>query len=347
MRIAQVAPLFERVPPALYGGTERVVAWLVDALVARGHAVTLFASGDSRTRAELVAACPRALRLDADIRDAVAPHVIELGQVFECADEFDIIHCHVDYLAYPFARLVRTPTAHTLHGRLDLTHLRPLFRHFADTPLISISASQRSPVADLDLNWVATVHHGLPLHAYSFSARGGDYLAFLGRISPEKRLDLAIAVASRVGIRLRVAAKVDPVDREYFEREIAPLLDNPLVDFRGEIGDAEKADFLGNARALIFPIDWPEPFGLAMIEALACGTPVIARPCGAVREIVVPGETGLLGSTVEELARAVELVDGIDRTACRRHAEARWSADRMAADYERVFEAQARRTAVR
>jgi glycosyltransferase involved in cell wall biosynthesis len=347
MRIAQVAPLFERVPPALYGGTERVVSWLSEALVERGHTVTLFASGDSRTRAELIAPCPRALRLDTDVGDPVAPHLIELAQVFDRAEDFDIIHCHVDYLAFPFAGLVRTPTVHTLHGRLDVPHLRPLFRHFGDTPLVSISASQREPVAGLDLNWVGTVHHGLPLREYPWSPRGGDYLAFLGRISPEKRPDLAIAVADRVGIRLRIAAKVDPVDRAYFEREIVPLLDNPLVEFLGEIGDAEKPDFLGGARALIFPIDWPEPFGLAMIEALACGTPVIARPCGAVREIVVPGETGLLGTTVAELARAVEAVGEIDRAACRRHAETRWSADRMAADYETVFEQQVVRTQVR
>jgi glycosyltransferase involved in cell wall biosynthesis len=337
LRIAQVAPLYERVPPALYGGTERVVSYLTEALVDRGHRVTLFASADSRTRARLVPAVPRALRLDADARDPLAPHVVQLAQVFERGEEFDVIHCHVDYLAFPFAHLVTTPTVSTLHGRLDLPHLRPLFRHFADVPLVSISDAQRGPVADLDLTWAGTVHHGLPIERIPVGSGRGGYLAFLGRIAPEKRADLAIEVATRVGLPLRIAAKVDPVDRAYFEAEIAPLLRHPLVEYLGEIGDADKPAFLGEALALLFPVDWPEPFGLAVIEALACGTPVVARPCGAVPEILRHGRTGFLASTVEELSAAVRAVDRIDRAACRQEAKSRFSVERMAHDYEAIY----------
>jgi glycosyltransferase involved in cell wall biosynthesis len=340
LRIAQIAPLYERVPPGLYGGTERVVSYLTEHLVALGHRVTLFASGDSRTRARLVAPVPRALRLDADVLDPLAPHVLELAQAFDRADEFDVIHCHIDYLAFPFAHLVSTPTVHTMHGRLDLPYLRPLLRHFADVPLISISDAQRAPVTNLDLNWIGTVHHGLPLERIPVGSGGGGYLAFIGRISPEKRLDLAIEVATRAGLRLRVAAKVDAVDRTYFEAEIAPLLRHPLVDFLGEIGEADKPAFLGEARALLFPVDWPEPFGLAMIEALACGTPVVARPRGAVGEVLRHGQTGFLANTVEELAAAVGAVDRIDRATCRREAETRFSVARMARDYEAIFTRQ-------
>jgi glycosyltransferase involved in cell wall biosynthesis len=338
MNIAQVAPLYERVPPALYGGTERVVSDLCEELVRRGHGVTLFASGDSITAAALVAAAPRALRLDANVTDHLAPHMLALAQAFERADQFDIIHCHVDYLAFPFARLVATPTIHTLHGRLDLPHLWPLFRHFADLPLVSISEAQRQPVAHLELNWAGTVHHGLPLDRYPYSSRGGDYLAFLGRISPEKRVDLAIAVARRVGLPLRIAAKVDPADREYFRTEIEHLLADPLVEYLGEIGDDAKPVFLGGARALLFPIDWPEPFGLVVIEALACGTPVVARPYGSVPELLKPRQTGYIADTVDELANAVGRIEGIDRAACRWEAETRFSVERMAADYEALYE---------
>jgi glycosyltransferase involved in cell wall biosynthesis len=340
MRIAQVAPLYERVPPALYGGTERVVSYLTEELVQRGHDVTLFASGDSVTRARLTAATAKALRLDRDAGDMLSPHVIELARVFERADEFDVIHCHVDYLAFPFGRLVRTPTVHTLHGRLDVPHLVPLFHHFNDVPLVSISDAQRAPLRELPLAWVRTVYHGLPLSAFPFSPDGGRYLAFLGRISPEKRPDLAIAVAKEVGVPLKIAAKVDPVDRDYFERDIAPLLDHPLVEFIGEIGDAGKAAFLGGALALLFPIDWPEPFGLVMIEAMACGTPVIARGCGSVPEIVDPGRTGFVADTLDDLVDAVKRVDTIDRAACRHHAEERFSVERMANDYEAVYRAR-------
>ena len=337
MRIAHVAPLYERVPPALYGGTERVVAYLVEEQARRGHDVTLFASGDSRTSGSLVAPIPRALRLDQGVGDPLAPHMVELAQVFEHAEDFDLIHCHLDYLAFPFTRLVPTPTVHTMHGRLDLPHVRPLMSHFGEVPLVSISDAQRRPVEDLDLAWAATVHHGLPLETYRFGAGRGGYLAFLGRISPEKRPDLAIGAARLAGLPLKIAAKVDAVDRAYFEREIEPLLADPLIEYLGEIGEADKPAFLGGAAALLFPIDWPDPFGLVMIEALACGTPVIARPCGSVPEIVTPGRTGFIADTVDELAEAVRHLDRIDRAACRREAEKRFSVERMVDGYEAVY----------
>ena len=338
MRIAQVAPLFESVPPRLYGGTERVVSWLTEELVRRGHDVTLFATGDSRTTARLVAPHPRGLRLDPSQPDPVALHVIELAQAFERAAEFDILHCHVDYLAFPFARLVRTPAVHTLHGRLDLPHLVPLFARFPEAPLISISASQRRPLASLDLDWLATVHHGLPVAEIPWRpSPGGGYIAFLGRMSREKRPDLAIEVAKSVGLPLRIAAKVDEPDREYFDCEVRPLLDHPLVEFVGEVDEREKWAFLGDALCLLFPIDWPEPFGLAMIEALACGTPVVTRPCGSVPEIVRDGEVGFLGETVEQLAAAVKRIDVIDRARCRRYAEEHFSVRTMTDHYEDAY----------
>jgi glycosyltransferase involved in cell wall biosynthesis len=337
LRIALVSPLYERVPPALYGGTERVVAYLADELVERGHDVTVFASGDSTTRATLIAPVTKALRRDPAADDDLSPHVIELARVFERADEFDVIHCHVDYLAFPFGRLVRTPTLHTLHGRLDLPHLVPVFREFRDVPLVSISQAQRAPLRDLTLNWAGTVHHGLPLDMFPYAAGQGRYLAFLGRVSPEKRVDLAIAVAMRTGVPLRVAAKVDAADRDYFDQQIRPLLDTPLVEFIGEIGDAEKPRFLGDALALLFPVDWPEPFGLAMIESLACGTPVIARGCGSVPEIVASGRTGFIADSLDELVDAVKRIGIIDRAACRRHVEERFTASRMVDDYEDIY----------
>jgi glycosyltransferase involved in cell wall biosynthesis len=337
MRIAHVAPLYERVPPMLYGGTERIVSYLVEEQVRRGHEVTLFASGDSRTDAQMVAPVPRALRLDTGLGDPLAPHVVELSQVFDQADEFDLIHCHLDYLAFPFSRLVATPTVHTLHGRLDLDHLRLVMAHFADVPLVSISDAQRRPLEHLELNWVATVYHGLPIETYSVGTGAGGYLAFLGRISPEKRPDLAIAAAKGAGMPLKIAAKVDPVDRVYFEREIEPLFDDPLIEYVGEIGESDKPRFLGDAAALLFPIDWPEPFGLVMIEALACGTPVITRPCGSVPEVITPGRTGFIADTVDDLVEAVRHVDRLDRAVCRREAETRFSVERMVDDYEAVY----------
>ena len=338
MRIAHVAPLYERVPPKLYGGTERVVSHLVEEQVRRGHEVTLFASGDSRTSATLVASVPRALRLDLSVTDPLAPHIVELTNVYERAAEFDLIHCHVDYLGFPFSRLTATPTVHTLHGRLDLQHVHMVLSYFDDVPLVSISDAQRRPLQDIDLSWVGTVHHGLPLDAYRPGSGRGGYLAFLGRISPEKRPDLAIAAAKRAGVPLKIAAKVDPVDREYFEREIEPLLHHPLIEYLGEIGDADKVAFLGGAIGLLFPIDWPEPFGLVMIESLACGTPVIARPLGSVPEVIDHGRTGFIADTVEEIAQAVRHLDRIERATCRREAEARFSVSHMADDYEAIYD---------
>jgi glycosyltransferase involved in cell wall biosynthesis len=336
VRIAQVAPLVERVPPEQYGGTERVVAYLTDELVRRGHQVTLFATGNSLTTARLIAARPRPLRLDPEPGGGLGAHLRQLAQVMAAAGEFDLVHSHVSYLGFPMARLVASPTVHTLHGRLDETHLFPVYRHFRELPLVSISDAQRAPLDELGVRWAATVHHGIPLDQYPFSPRGGRYLAFLGRMSREKRPDLAIAIAKRVGLPLRMAAKVDPADRDYFAREIAPLLDDPLIEFLSEIGDDEKAGFLGDALALLFPVDWPEPFGLVMIEALACGTPVIARPFGSVPEIIAPG-TGYIGRTLDELVAAVRRVERLDRAACRRHVEQTFTVERMVDRYEAVY----------
>jgi glycosyltransferase involved in cell wall biosynthesis len=338
MRIAQVAPLYEPVPPHLYGGTERVVSYITEELVRRGHDVTLFAGGDSQTSARLVAVTERALRLDGSNREVLAADFSrELGRVFRNARDFDVIHCHIDYLAYPFASLVSTPTLHTLHGRLDLPYLGPVFREFSEVPLVSISDAQRTPLASLDVTWAGTVYHGMPLDRSPFVAQPGEYLAFLGRLAPEKQPEVAIEVAKRVGMPLRIAAKIDANDKEYVDRVVRPLLDDPLIEFIGEVENDRKAAFLGGARALLFPIDWPEPFGLVMIEAMACGTPVIARPCGAVPEIVEDGRTGLIGDTVDELVEAVKRIDTIDRAACRRHVERRFSVPRMVDDYEALY----------
>jgi glycosyltransferase involved in cell wall biosynthesis len=338
MRIAQVSPIYEAVPPRLYGGTERVVSYLTEELVRRGHDVTLFASGDSVTAARLSAVTERALRFSSETRDVLAAENIRLlDSVFHRAHDFDLIHCHVDYLGYPFSRLVRTPTLHTMHGRLDLPYLRPLYRQFRDVPLVSISNAQRSPLAGHGVTWAGTVYHGLPLDGYPFVPEPDDYLAFLGRLSAEKQPDVAIAVAQRAGIPLRIAAKVDPTDRAYFESVVEPLLDDPLIEFIGEVDDAEKVRFLGGARALLFPIDWPEPFGLVMIEAMACGTPVIARPCGSVPEVLELGRTGFVGDTIEDMVDAVKRIDTIDRAECRRHVERRFSVARMVDDYEALY----------
>jgi glycosyltransferase involved in cell wall biosynthesis len=338
MRIAQVAPLYEPVPPRLYGGTERIVSYVTEELVRRGHDVTLFASGDSQTSARLVAVTERALRLDGKSREVLAADISrQLGRVFRDAHKFDVIHCHVDYLAYPFCGLIRTPTLHTLHGRLDLPYLAPVFRDFPDVPLVSISNAQREPLASFDPTWAGTVYHGMPLDGSPFVAQPGDYLAFLGRLSPEKQPDVAIEVAKRVGMPLHIAAKIDASDREYVDRVVAPLLDHPLIEFIGEVEDDRKAAFLGGARALLFPIDWPEPFGLVMIEAMACGTPVIARPCGSVPEIIEDGRTGFIADTVDELVEAVKRIDTIDRVECRRQVERRFSVPRMVDDYEALY----------
>jgi glycosyltransferase involved in cell wall biosynthesis len=337
MKIAQVAPLMESVPPKAYGGTERVVSYLTEALVALGHDVTLFASGDSITRAQLVPVVPRSLRLDPHRPDWLMWHTVMLDQVFERADDFDVVHFHVDYLHYPLVRHCLTPCLTTPHGRLDLPDLVPLHRHFREQPLVSISQSQRKPLADS--RWVATVHHGLPEAMYRFVPERGSYFAFLGRISPEKRVDRAIEIALATGTPLRIAAKVDRVDEVYFEREIRPRLDHPLIDYIGEIDESRKNQFIGNARALLFPIDWPEPFGLVMIEALACGTPVLAYRCGAVPEVIEHGVTGCIVDDQRQAIEAARQIDRIDRRACRRAFETRFTARRMAQRYLAVYKA--------
>jgi len=336
MRIAQVAPLFESVPPQLYGGTERVVSYLTEELVRLGHDVTLFASGDSVTSARLVPCCERSLRLDTVSRDPFAWQVLMLEEVAKRAAHVDVVHYHIDYFHYPLSRRQSVPQLTTLHGRLDLPELTEIYLEYREMPVVSISDAQRAPLPHA--RWLATVHHGLPPGLLRFHPEPGRYLAFVGRVSPEKRLDRAIEIARRAGVELRIAAKVDPVDRAYFEAVIEPLLDGPFVEFVGEIGEADKSSFLGQALALVFPIDWPEPFGLVMIEALACGTPVIAFPGGSVAEVVEPGVTGWIVDDVAGAAAAVERVRELDRAACRRAFEARFSAERMARDYLALYE---------
>lgn len=336
VRIAQVAPLYESVPPKYYGGTERVVSYLTEELVKQGHDVTLFASGDSVTAARLVAACRCSLRLDKSCIDQMAHHVVEIENVFRNASQFDIIHSHLDYMPFPLARRERTPVLTTVHGRLDLPDLVPLYREFSEMPVVSISDAQREPLPWL--NWQGTVYHGLPVNRYTFREEPGDYLAFLGRISPEKRVDTAIEIAKRTGMNLRIAAKVDRVDREYFSEVIRPLLDHPLVEYVGEIGEGEKDEFLGNAYALLFPIDWPEPFGLVMIEAMACGTPIIARCRGSVPEIMEEGVTGFICDSVEEAVRAVQEVANLTRKRCRHAFEKRFTVTGMAQGYLAIYD---------
>jgi glycosyltransferase involved in cell wall biosynthesis len=337
LRIAQVAPLYESVPPKTYGGTERVVSYLTEELVRLGHRVTLFASGDSQTQAELIAACPRALRLDSQCRDQLAPHLLLLEKVRQLSAHFDIIHFHCDYLHFPVSRRRRCNHITTLHGRLDLPDLVPIYREFREVPLVSISDAQRAPLPWA--NWQATVYHGMPRDLHTFRERPGTYLAFLGRIAPEKRVDRAIALAQRVGMPLKIAAKVDRADRDYFHSEIEPLLGRcgSLVEYVGEIGGAAKDEFLGNAWALVFPIDWPEPFGLVMIEALACGTPVIAYRCGSVPEVLQDGVTGFVVEDLDQAERAVARVAELSRRRCREVFEERFSVERMACDYLRVY----------
>lgn len=331
MRIAQVAPLHESVPPRLYGGTERVVAYLTDALVRAGHEVTLYASGDSQTLGTLSPVCESSLRLNLKCVDPLAHHVLMLEQVMQHAERFDVIHFHTDYLHFPLMRRQRVPALTTLHGRLDLPDLPPLYREFRDMPVVSVSDAQRAPLPWV--NWLGTVHHGLPTDLFSCGDGAGGYLAFLGRISPEKRADLAIEVARQAGLPLKIAAKVDRVDREYFETVIRPLLDDPGVEFVGEIGEKEKGAFLGNALALLFPVDWPEPFGLVMIEAMACGTPIIARRRGSVPEVVEHGLTGFVCETTEEMVEALGNLPMLERRRVREAFARRFSAERMASDY--------------
>ncbi len=333
LRIAMISPLYESVPPRFYGGTERVVSFLTEELVRMGHDVTLFASGDSRTAARLVPMSPRSLRL-AGVREPSAYHVAMVHDVIESADAFDILHFNIDYIHFAAVRAAGIDAVTTLHGRLDLPDLAPVYRRYPDMPLVSISDAQRDPMPWAA--WAATVHHGLPLDLLAEGTGRGGYLAFLGRISPEKRPDRAIRIARALGMPLRIAAKIESSDRAYYERDVEPLL-GPGVEFIGEIGEREKASFLGDASALIFPIDWPEPFGLVMIESMACGTPVVAFRNGSVPEIVEDGMTGWIVDDEDQAVAALRGLDRLDRHACRRRFEQRFSVTRMARDYVAVY----------
>jgi glycosyltransferase involved in cell wall biosynthesis len=336
MRIAQIAPLIESVPPKFYGGTERVVSYLTDELVRQGHDVTLFASGDSHTKARLVPCVSSALRLDEAICDVMPHQVLQLERVRQQADNFDVLHFHIDCLHFPLFRQSNYKVVTTLHGRQDLPDLRPFYKEFADLPLVSISHSQRKPLGAV--NWAGNVYHGLPPEVCPFNENPrGNYFAFLGRISPEKRVDRAIEIAQRTGTKLKVAAKIDKADEDYYREYIAPMLHGDLVEFVGEIGEEDKAEFLGNAKALLFPIDWPEPFGLVMIEAMSCGTPVVAWDCGSVSEVIDPGITGYAVRSMEEAVAAAGSVAQLDRKHVRGCFERRFTAEHMARDYVQVY----------
>jgi glycosyltransferase involved in cell wall biosynthesis len=340
MKIAQVAPLTEAVPPKLYGGTERVVAYLTDALVEKGHDVTLFASGDSITKARLAAIWPQALRLDPTVVDHIAPIFMMLETVARRAHEFDIIHTHIDYFGYPLLRRLNTPSITTLHGRLDLPDLQPLYRLYSDIPVVSISNSQREPLAHA--NYVKTVYHGLPSTLLTPGTGSGGYLAFLGRISPEKAPDAAMRIAAKAGLKLKLAAKVDRADQVYFDDKIKPLMSQPHVEYIGEINEHQKNDFLGNAAGLLFPIAWREPFGLVMIEAMACGTPVVAFRNGSVPEVIEDGVTGFIVDSEHGAAEAAAKLHTLDRGRIRAEFERRFSAHRMAEGYIDLYEQQIR-----
>ena len=336
MKIAQISPLMESVPPRLYGGSERIVSYLTDELVRQGHDVTLFASGDSVSSANLVRCVPMALRHDANVKDPIPYYMLMLDRVREMADEFDILHFHIDQFHFPLFRPIAQRTVTTLHGRQDLHDLKPLYVGFSDMPLVSISNSQRKPIANA--NFAATVYHGLPAQTLKPNYKpSGDYVAFLGRISPEKRPDRAIRIAQALGLRIKIAAKIDKVDEAYFREHIASLFNLPGVEYIGEIDERSKSEFLGEASALLFPIDWPEPFGLSMIEAMACGTPVLAFRCGSVPEIIDPGVTGLIVDSMDEAIRVMPQVLALDRRAVRQKFEQRFSASRMAKDYVQVY----------
>jgi glycosyltransferase involved in cell wall biosynthesis len=338
MRIAQVAPLNESVPPLLYGGTERVVSYLTEELVGQGHEVTLFASGDSQTKARLVAGCPRALWRDSQCRETLPHHVRLMELVFRDRDRFDVLHFHCDFLQFPILRRCPCPNVTTLHGLVHPPDLEPLLREFDEMPLVSISDSQRRPLPWA--NWQATVHHGLPPDLFSFHDRPDDYLAFLGRTSPDKGVDKAIAIALQSGKKLKIAAKIYPEDQGYFQQVITPLLKEAgsRAEFIGEVGGAAKETFLGRAQAVLFPIEWPEPFGLVMIEAMACGTPVVAFARGSVPEVITEGVTGFMVEDVAAAVAAVAAVGGLDRKACRAAFDERFTAARMARDYLEVYD---------
>lgn len=336
MRIAQIAPLYESVPPQLYGGTERVVSHLTEELVRLGHDVSLFASGDSITSARLVSSCPSALRLNPKCVDPLPYHIVLLDQVAREAENFDILHFHTDYCHFPLTRNLNLLSLTTLHGRLDMPDLQPLYSRFLDSPVVSISLAQRKPLSQA--NWIGNVYHGLPADLYTPKFETGRYLAFLGRISPEKRPDRAIEIALRSGMPLKMAAKVDRADKEYFESKIKPLLNHPAIEFIGEIGDHEKSEFLGNAYAYLFPIDWPEPFGLTMIEAMACGTPTIAFSCGSVPEIMTDGVTGFIVKDMDTAISSVARIPEVSRRGCRAVFDYRFTVERMTADYVSLYQ---------
>jgi glycosyltransferase involved in cell wall biosynthesis len=335
MRIAQIAPLQVAVPPRQYGGTERLIHNLTETLVQLGHDVTLFASGDSQTSARLIAPVAEAFNFNPAI-DARAYQMAMLAEVYHQAERFDIIHSHLDYYALPYAEHSLTPTVTTLHGRLDLPEYERIYYTYRSMPYISISKSQQSQLPEM--NWVGTVHHSVDVANFKFYPEQGEYLAFVGRISPEKRPDRAIEIAKLAGIPLKIAAKVDPVDRAYFEEQIEPLMQHPLIEFIGEVDEQGKREVMGNALALLMPIDWPEPFGMVFIEALASGTPVLTCPCGSVPELLQDGVTGYIRRTVEELAEAALKVHEISRAACRRFAATRYDNRRLARDYLRLYD---------
>ena len=335
MKIAQIAPLIESVPPPLYGGTERIVSCLTEELVRLGHEVTLFASADSITSAELAPCCHRALRLDDTVRDIVPHYMLMVDKVRERADDFDLLHFHIDLFHFPLFRSLEARTLTTLHGRQDLSDLKPFYHRFGKMPLVSISAAQRKPLPHA--NFVATIHHGIPADLHRPAVERGSYLAFLGRISPEKRPDRAIRIAQRAGIPLKIAAKVDKVDEAYFRNDILPLVDGEKVEFLGEINEREKTKFLSGAAALLFPIDWPEPFGLVMIEAMACGTPVLAFRCGSVPEIVEDGVTGKVVESEDEAILALPELLTYDRRAVRKRFQERFTVARMTRDYVDLY----------
>jgi glycosyltransferase involved in cell wall biosynthesis len=335
MKIAQIAPLFESVPPKLYGGTERVVAYLTDELINQGHEVTLFASGDSVTKAQLVAITPEALRLNC-CTDQWAGHILQLQEVMDRAHEFDLLHFHTDYLHFPLTRLSGKNTLTTLHGRLDIPELKPLYKKFSDIPVVSISNAQRRPLPMA--NWAGTVYHGLPVDLYPPGKGDGDYVVFVGRISPEKRVDRAIEIARRANLTLKIAAKIDKADQRYFEKQIRHLLNQPHVEYLHEVGEEQKSSLIGNAKALLFPIDWPEPFGIVLIEAMACGTPVIAYNHGSVPEIIEHGKTGFIVDSIDKAAEALQNIHLISREECRAAFEKRFTATVMAENYVRLYE---------
>lgn len=336
MRIAQLAPLAESVPPKQYGGTERIVSYLTEELVRQGHEVTLFASGDSQTNARLRPMSNEGLRKANGVSNPQAPFTLMLEKAFSSANQFDLIHSHLDFLTFPLVRRCGTPVLTTLHGRLDLPELKPIFAEFLDCPLISISDAQRKPLAWA--NWQQTIHHGLPEHLYTFHPDSQPYLVYVGRLTPEKRPDHAIEIAKRVGMPLKIAAKVDPVDRDYFRTVIQPLLTDSLVEYVGEVTDPQKNDLIGNAYALLAPFDWPEPFGLVFIEALACGTPILAYRRGSVPEIINNGHTGFICESVDEMVKSVPEISTLDRRHCRQIFEQRFTVERMVQNYLSVYE---------